>query len=132
MRLRCQFRAANRGCISNFDLHDEAVPAPRNGFHKAGTLRGVAEGLADFVDRFVEPVVEIHEGIGGPELLLQFLSRYYLAGVIDQHGQHLKRLLLDFDLQSMFSEFTGTEINLEDAKAKTPGKLMAFWHEEQT
>src|SRR6266436_4763387 len=56
MRLSCGFRAANRGCIGNFDLREEAVAAASNGFHKAGTLRGVAKGLTDFADRLVEPV----------------------------------------------------------------------------
>jgi hypothetical protein len=32
----------------------------------------------------------------------------------------------------MFSEFTGTKIYLEDAKAKTRGKEMVFWHGEKT
>jgi hypothetical protein len=57
-------------------------------------LRGVAEGLTDFVDRFVEPVIEIHERVGGPERFLNLLASYDLAGVLKQHRQDLKGLLL--------------------------------------
>ena len=62
------------------------VAAPSNGFHKAGTLDGVAEGLTDFADRFVETVVEIHESVRGPELFLEFLTSYDIAGVLKQQG----------------------------------------------
>jgi hypothetical protein len=64
----------------------------------------------------------------GPELLLQFLSHYYLAAALDQHGQNLKQLLLDSDLQSVLSKFTGAEIHLEGFKAKSPGKVTVFCH----
>src|SRR5580704_16579640 len=70
LKFSCLFRAGNRGRISNLDLREEAIAAPGNGFHKAGTFGGVAEGLSDFVDRFLEPVVQVHEGVCWPELLL--------------------------------------------------------------
>src|ERR1700674_253607 len=94
MSLSCEFRVANRGCIGSFDLGEEAVAAPSNGFHKAGTFGGVAEGLTDFADRFVEPVVEIHESVRGPEFFLKFLSSYDLAGVLQQRRQDLEGLFL--------------------------------------
>src|SRR6202795_3315981 len=95
--LSCEFRAANRGRIGNFDLCEEAVAAPSNSFHKTGTLGGVTEGLTDFVDRFVEPVVEIHESVCGPEFFLKFLASYDVAGVLKQHRQDLEGLFLKPD-----------------------------------
>src|SRR2546428_593791 len=47
MRLSREFRGANRGCIGNVDLREEAVAATRNSLHKAGALCGVAEGLLE-------------------------------------------------------------------------------------
>ena len=85
MRVSCKFRAANRGCMGNFDLREEAVATTSNGFHKAGAFGGVAEGLTDFVNRFVEPVVEIDESVCRPEFPLKFLARYDLAGLVKQH-----------------------------------------------
>jgi hypothetical protein len=95
LRLGGEFRAANRACIGSFDFREEAVAAPGNRFHKAGTLGGVAEGLTDFVDRFVEPVVEIHESVRRPEMLLKFLASYDLAGVLQQHPEDSKGLFLE-------------------------------------
>jgi hypothetical protein len=97
MRLNCDFRGANRNCIGNSDVREEAVPAAGNGFHKAWTRGGVAEGLTDFVDRFVEPVVEIHERVCGPEFFLKLLASYYLAAVLKQDRQDLERLFLKPD-----------------------------------
>src|SRR5437899_4833458 len=97
MRLNCELRAANRSCVGNTDLSEEAVAAAGNGFHKAGTRGGVAEGQTDFVDRFVEPVVEIHESVCGPEFFLKFLASYDLAAVLKQDRQDMDGLVLKPD-----------------------------------
>ena len=104
------------GCIGNFDVREEAVAAAGHGFDKAGTLGGIAQGLTDLVDRFVEPVVEIHERVRGPELLRKFLARYDLAGVLEQHRQDSERLLLKPDSQAVLAQFTRTKIHLEHPK----------------
>jgi hypothetical protein len=95
MRLSCEFRTANRDGIGNFDLREEAVAAASHGFHKARTLGGVTEGLAEFVDRLVETVVEIDESVCRPEFFLKFLARYDVAGVLKQHRQDLEGLFLE-------------------------------------
>src|SRR6266852_6454035 len=130
MRLRCEFRAANRGCIGNFNLREEAVAATSNGFHKAGTLGGVAEGLADFADRFVEPVVEIHESVRGPEFLLKLLASYDLAGVLSQRRQDLKGLFLKPYSQAVLAQFARAKIQFEDPKTEPSANLMVFSHGE--
>src|ERR1700676_3197777 len=76
------FRAANRGGIGNFDFRKKAVAPTSNGFHKARAFGRVAEGLADFADRFVKPVIEIHKSVRGPEFFLQFLATYHLARML--------------------------------------------------
>ena len=93
-RLSREVRTANRGCIGNFDLREEAVAATSNSLHKAGTLGRVAEGLTDFVDRFIDPVIEIHESVCRPDSFLNFLADYDLAGVLNQHRQDLEGLFL--------------------------------------
>jgi hypothetical protein len=97
MRLRCGFRAANRDCIGSSDVSEEAVAAASNCFDEAGTLGRVAEGLTDLVDRLVEPVVEIHERVRGPEFLLKFLATDDLTGALEQYRQDLEGLLLKPD-----------------------------------
>src|ERR1700758_3823030 len=94
MGLTCESLAANRNWIDNFNIREEAIAAPGDGFHKAWALRGIAEGLTNLADRFVEPVVEIHESICGPELLLKLLASYDLARVFNEHRQDLEGLFL--------------------------------------
>ncbi len=130
MKLSCEFRAASGGCIRNFDFREEAVAATSNGFHKARTLGGVAEGLTDFVDRFVEPVVEIHESVCGPEFFLEFLAGYDLAGVLKQHRQDLEGLFLKANSQAVLAQFASTKIHFENPKTEPPANLMVFLHGE--
>src|SRR5208282_2090426 len=94
LRLNRRFRAANGSRLDIFDVGEETITAPGDGFHKAGTLGGVAEGLADFVDRFVEPVIEIHESVCGPKPLLKILASHELAGVRQQHPENSEGLFL--------------------------------------
>jgi hypothetical protein len=129
LRLICESRAANRG-YGDFDVREEAVAATRNSFHKAGTRCGVAEGLSDFVNRFVKPVVEIHESVCGPEFFLKFLASYDLAVVLKQHPQDLKGLFLKADSQAMLAQLASLKIQFENSKTEGPAKLMVFLHEE--
>ena len=60
---------------------NEAVPAPGQRFDICGSSGGVAELFAQLVYGGVEAVFKVAEAVGGPELLLQFLTGDQLAGV---------------------------------------------------
>ena len=126
----CEFaskiRTANRSRGDNFDLCKEAVAAASNGFHKAGTFGGVAEGVTDFVDRFVEPVVEIHKSVCGPESFLKFLASYDLAVVLKQHRQDLEGLFLKANSKAVLAQFASAKVQLENPKTEPPAKVMVF------
>src|SRR4029077_8746003 len=111
-------RAPHRGRVGRFDLSEEAVAASSKGFHKTGSFGGVPQGVTDFAYRFVEPVIEIHESIRGPEFFLKFLASYDLAGVFQQHRQDLKGLLLKPDAQAVPAQFASAKIHLENPKTE--------------
>ena len=115
---------------SSLTSSKKTVAAPSYGFHKARTLSEVAEGLADFVDRFVEPVFEIHESVHGPKFFLKFLASYDLAGVFKQHRQDLEGLILKANSKAVLAQFAGTKIQLENPKVEPPARLIAFPHVE--
>jgi hypothetical protein len=125
-----EFRAPDRDFLGNLDIREEPVAAPSNGFHKAGTLGGVPEGLTDFTDRFVEPVVEIHKSVGGPEFFLKFLAGYDLAGVPNEHREDLEGLFLKANSEAMLAQFAGAKIQLENPKAEPHAKVKVFLHKE--
>jgi hypothetical protein len=119
-----------RDRVGRFDLRKETVAAPRDGFHKTGTLGRISERVTDFAYRFVEPVIEIHESVSGPQLFLEFFTRYDLAGMLQQHRQDLEGLFLQPDPQAMFAQFSGANIHLENSKAESPVGLLVFLHGE--
>jgi hypothetical protein len=128
MWLSCDLGAANRCCIGNSDLGDEAVSAPSNGFHEAGTLGRVAERFTDFVDRFVEPVVEIHKSVCGPKVFLKFLASYDLAGMLKEHRQNLEGLFLKPNSQAVLAQLACLKIQFEYPETQPPTKFIAFSH----
>ena len=69
-------------------------------------------------------MVEIHERVRGPELLLQFLAADDLAGVLEQHRQDLEGLLLKPDSQAALAQLAGTKIQLEHPKTEPPADLI--------
>jgi hypothetical protein len=124
----CKFRAAHRSSVANFDLHKKAVTAPSNSFDKAGTLGGVAESLTDFIDRFVEPVVEIYKSVCRSEFFLEFLASYDLAVVLKQHRHDLEGLFLEANSKAVLAQFASAKIYFENPKTEPPTKLMVFLH----
>jgi hypothetical protein len=129
LRLIREFRAANWG-FGNVNVSDKAVAATRNSFHEAGAGGGVTERLTDFVDRFIESVVKVHEGVGRPEFFLKFLARYDFAVVLEQHHQDSKRLFLKPGSQTMFPQLARLEIQFEGSKSERPAKLTVLLHKE--
>jgi hypothetical protein len=46
-------------------------------------------------------VVEVHEGVGGPKFLAQFLASDDVAGALEQERENLERLLLQTELPAV-------------------------------
>jgi hypothetical protein len=71
--------SARRG--AGRDGSDETVAALGKSFDEAGIVGFVGEGIAEFVDGGVEAVLEIDEGVFGPEALLELIACDDQAGV---------------------------------------------------
>src|ERR1700735_311395 len=95
MRWGCDLRTWSRDSLGRFDLGEEAVAAPGNGFHKAGTFSRIAEGGGDFFVGFVEPMAETKNVCAGQDFFLRTLASYASPGVLKQDCQHLEGLLLN-------------------------------------
>ena len=59
----------------NINIANKAIPAPRQGFDQMRTVRGICLSLAQTIHSGVDAPLEVHMGVGGPESLLQFLTR---------------------------------------------------------
>ena len=70
------------------------------------------------LDGRVDAVVELHHGVVGPELLLDFFPSGYGAGVFEQDSQDLQRLFLQHNSLPGLVQFSGLQIEFEDAESK--------------
>lgn len=61
-------------------------------------------------------MVEIDEGILGPELSPKLFTGDDTSRPLDQQTQDLKGLLLKLDLRASFSQLTAPEVEIEDPK----------------
>jgi hypothetical protein len=77
----------------------------------------IAESIAEFLDRFVQSVIEINKNIGRPEAFPEFLTRDDLPWAFEEQRQGLNWLLRQPNLHSVLRELPGPEIQFEKAKA---------------
>ena len=62
-------------------------------------------------------MLEVHHGIAGPELLLEFLACDQLFSALDQDQQHPEWLLRQTNGLAAAAQFSSLEIELELGKA---------------
>jgi hypothetical protein len=117
------------------DRSDEAVSTAGKGFDEAGVVGGVSERLSDAVYGGVEAVLEVSEGVGGPEFLLQLFAGDQFSAAEEQGFEHLEGLAGQADADALLAQFGGLEIRLEDTKAEdsrcffwlTHRRHLRFW-----
>src|SRR5262249_32560993 len=91
----------------------------RHGLNKSWVVRRITQSFANLVDGGVEAVVEVYEGVGGPERLAHFFAGDDFAWPRQQSRQYLEGLLLQLDLDPVFPQFPRGEIGLEDSEPYT-------------
>ena len=122
-----------RDCGRPDVLHgcDKPIPATGQRFDIAWTGRRIAQHFPKLVHGGVETVVEIHEGVGGPEFLAQLLASHHVASALQQQSQNLKRLLLQTKLGAVLAQFAGGEVELEYSKARdSAGVALEIGHDD--
>ena len=97
---------------------DEPVATSRHGFHKSGIFRDIPQRIPHLADGAVDCIVEIDKGVGVPELFLDLFPRDHFAGALDQEGQDLEWLLLNFDADAALSQFARLKIQFEHSEVE--------------
>jgi hypothetical protein len=72
-------------------------------------------------------MIEIHEGVGGPETVAQRLPRDDLSRALQKLRENPKGLLLQLDLQPLPPQFPGTQIDFEYSEPNYVASVFA-WH----
>ena len=110
------------------DRRDETVSAARDCLDKPRTARGIAQNVTQLIDRSVEAVVEIDEGVGGPNLGTKLIPGDNFGRALHQGSENLKRLLLQPEARTRFAQFARFQVELEDPEAQDRGKRR-LWHQ---
>ena len=102
---------------------DETVAALGDRFDVDGSIGEVAEGVAELHHRGVEAVVEIDEGVGGPENAAEVFAADELAGVLEKINKRTEGLLANPDRDAIAAQLGIAGIDLEDAEAPDLGGI---------
>ena len=98
------------------DGSNEAIPSPSECLDEDGCFRRFAQRIAQPLDRGIQAMVEVDEGVRRPKLAAQFLSGNQFSRSFQQRRQYLQRLILELYLLSPLAQFPGVEIDLERAE----------------
>jgi hypothetical protein len=110
--------SAAGACPEPFRDPIKRYPRLGKGLDETGRCCVVIESRSQSIHGIVQALLEVHKGVGWPELLLQFFPSNGLARLLQQHDQDLRRLALQLDLHALFVEFPSSGIELECTKAE--------------
>ena len=77
--------------------------------------------MAKPLDVDIEAVLEVYEGVLGPEPLLQLFASDQLSRLFKKDGKNMERLLFDPDFVPALEELPGFEVNLKHPETDQPG-----------
>src|SRR6266849_60734 len=77
------FLERGRGVV---DGSDETIATAGESFDETGTVGGITESVAEAFDSGIEAMIEVDEGVGRPELALQFFAGNKLAWFGQEKG----------------------------------------------
>jgi len=88
----------------------EAVATSWDGRNPAGIFSGIGQAIAEPLNSGIQSMVEVDEGITGPELGSELLARDHFAIRIQQQTQNTEALFSHLDFASELPQFAGAEI----------------------
>src|SRR6187200_2953714 len=106
---RAALKSDQGSCFDDCHVGEETVPPPRDGLHESWARRRITERRPNPVDGFVHTVVEIDEGVGGPQAVTKLFPRNDVARAFEQHRQNLKRLLLKSEPHALLPQLAGSK-----------------------
>ena len=88
----------------------------RQSFDEPWIFRRIVQCIAQTLHRRIQAVIEIDKSIRRPQFALQFRARNYIPGFSKQGGQDPEGLLLQLNLEAIFAQFAGAEVEFEETK----------------
>ncbi len=111
-----------------FNRRQKAVAAFRHRLNVKRVFGAIPKRVTNLLDREVHALVEVHEGIAGPQRRLDLLPGHEQPGAIRQKAQQPKGLRLDANGAAALEEAFCLEIELEGTEASVrPNPCVDPW-----
>jgi hypothetical protein len=94
------------------------------GFEKEWIGGRVAEGGAEPVDGTREAAIEVTVCVVGPELGFESVAVDDFTVTLDERDEQANWLVVQFEPQAMFAEFSGGAVQLEASEAELSRRLL--------
>jgi hypothetical protein len=95
------------------DGGNESVSATRHRLDVLGEFGRIAKGFTQAINSAIQPVLEINKSPVLPQLLLKLIPGHEFARTYKQYCKHLKRLIVQVYMDTVFPQLAGGEIHLE-------------------
>jgi hypothetical protein len=99
------------------DSTDKPISPLGKRFDQARGFGIVPERFAQFLHRVIQALIEVDEGVGGPDSPLQLFAGHNVTGALKQCAQELERLNLQFDPEAVAMQFARPEPDFEITEA---------------
>jgi hypothetical protein len=132
MELRRRWIYSRRACASTsrlnrcgFHWRNESISPPRERLDVARTGRRISQGFPQLVHGRIQAVIEIHEGVSGPQFLAHLLASDQVTAALQQEDEHLKRLFLEPKLRAVLAKLSGRVVELKHSEPRDSAGLVA-------
>src|SRR6266849_5317805 len=108
----------SRCSIYTGDRCDEPISASRQRLDKSRVIGRISQRLPQLVDRRVQTVIEINEGIGGPVLGAKLFASHHFVRPLQQNGEDMKGLFLQLDPHALLAQLPRAHVHLKHSEAQ--------------
>jgi hypothetical protein len=95
---------------SAINVRDKPISSPGQCLDVLWGIGFVAECFPQFLYGGIEAVLEVDEGVGGPDPFLEFFAGDEFAGIFEQNSEDSDGLGLDLELKPVLIEFSGVNV----------------------
>jgi len=101
---------------------------PRKRLDETWAIGGIPQRFPQLVDRRIQAVVEINEGIGRPVLIAKFFACDHFARPLQQDRKDVEGLFLELDPRALLAQLPRAQVYLKHSKAQDCGRLLLQGH----
>jgi hypothetical protein len=100
---------------------NEAVAASRQCFDKSRGFFGVTQGVPKPLNGTVQTDLVVHKSVARPQSSLELIPHDHLAGMLQEQGEDLERLVVEFDFHAVLAKLAGAEVQVKTSELGPAG-----------